>query len=333
MARIAVFEIRPWQAEYLKKQLKRHTVYFFRQPLTSDNAAKAKSCDIISVFIYSAVSKEVIRKLPKLKLITTRSTGFDHIDLKECRNKKISVSNVPFYGENTVAEHTFALMLSLSRNVHKSYVRTLRDDYSIEGLTGFDLKNKTIGIVGGGHIGLHVARTARAFGMHVRVFDINRNEFLAEVINFKYIDLDELLKVSDIVTLHLPYNKYTHHLIDSSRIKLMKKGAVLINTARGGIVDTDALLKALRSGKLGGAGLDVIEGEELIKEEHELLHSTKNPELLRTIIRDREILHMDNVVFTPHNAFNSEEALCRILDTTVENIHSFIGNNLVNIVR
>jgi D-lactate dehydrogenase len=113
----------------------------------------------------------------------------------------------------------------------------------------------------------------------------------------------------------------------------MKKGAVLINTARGGIVDTDALLKALRSGKLGGAGLDVIEGEELIKEEHELLHSTKNPELLRTIIRDREILHMDNVVFTPHNAFNSEEALCRILDTTVENIHSFIGNNLVNIVR
>jgi D-lactate dehydrogenase len=332
MAKIAIFEINPWQIKYLKTKLKEHSLYFFSEPLSEENVAKAKNCDIISVFIYSDVNKNIIRKLPKLKLITTRSTGFDHIDLKECRKRMIVVSNVPYYGENTVAEHTFALMLSLSRNVHKSYVRTLKNDYSIEGLTGFDLKNKTIGIVGGGHIGLHVARMARAFGMHVRVFDIKRNEFLAEVINFKYLDLDELLKVSDIVTLHLPHNKQTHHIIDAKKIKLMKKGAILINTARGSIVDTNALLSALKNKKLGGAGLDVIEGEELIKEEHQLLHSKINPRKLKAVIRDHEILHMDNVVFTPHNAFNSQEALRRILDETIENINSFIVNNPINIV-
>jgi D-lactate dehydrogenase len=261
------------------------------------------------------------------------STGYDHISTADCKKKGIAVCNVPYYGENTVAEHTFGLIITLSRNIHKSYVRTLRNDFSIEGLTGFDLKDKTIGIIGGGHIGLHVARMARAFGMHVRVFDINRDSFLEEVINFKYTPLDELLKISDIITLHVPYNKHTHHLINKDNIREFKKGAILINTSRGAVVDTDALHQALKTRKIGGAGLDVIEGEEYIKEENELLESGRNPQKWRAIVRDHKIFDMDNVVFTPHNAFNSKEALIRILDVTIENIQAFLDKKAKNQVN
>jgi len=333
MAKIAFFEIKPWEKAYLKKKLKQHNLKFFEGPISMENISTVKDCDIISVFIYSKIDAVILKKLKKLRLIATRSTGFDHINLKECKKMKITVCNVPYYGENTVAEHTFALILSLSRNIHKSYVRALKDDFSVEGLTGFDLKGKIIGIIGGGHIGLHVARMARAFGMHVRVYDVNKQNFLAEVINFKYMPFEELLKTSDIITVHVPYNKHTHHLINKSNIKKIKKGAILINTARGAIVETDALLYALEHKILGGAGLDVVEGEELIKEEHQLLHDKRNVKKWKSIVRDKKIFRMDNVVFTPHNAFNSKEALIRILDTTIKNVESGNNKNSKNIVN
>ncbi|MEM3610454.1 MAG: NAD(P)-dependent oxidoreductase, partial [Candidatus Anstonellales archaeon] len=281
-------------------------------------------------FIYSKITRDLMDKLPNLRAILTRSTGFDHIDLVAAKEKGIKVYNVPSYGENTVAEHTFALILSLSRNIHKSYVRTLKNDFSIDGLVGFDLRGKTIGIVGGGKIGMHVAKIAKGFGMNVLVYDTFRNKFLEEVIGFKYVSLSQLLKESDIVSLHVPYNQATHHLINRETISMMKKGAILINTARGGVVDTDALLEALESKKLGGAGLDVIEGEELIREEHQLLHDKANPEKLRAIYRDHRIFQLENVVFTPHNAFNSKEALMRILDTTIENLSYYLDDKNFN---
>lgn len=330
--RVAFFEIKGWEKRYLRKRLKGHSIKFYSEPLSLGNAKDIKNFDIVSVFIYSKINKKILRKFPKLKLITTRSTGFDHINLKECKKRKVTVCNVPFYGENTVAEHTFGLILSLSRHIHKSYVRTLRDDFSIEGLTGFDLKGKTIGIIGGGHIGMHVARMARGFGMNVLVYDIVQHNFLAEVLGFSYVSLDELLKKSDIISLHVPYNKHTHHLINKKNIKKIKKGAILINTARGGVVDTNALLYALEKKILAGAGLDVIEGEELIKEEHQLLHETTNPEKWKTIVRNHRIFQIDNVVFTPHNAFNSQEALERILETTAQNIIAFSLGNPQNTV-
>jgi D-lactate dehydrogenase len=163
---------------------------------------------------------------------------------------------------------------------------------------------------------------ARAFSMHVRVFDINKNSFLSEVVNFKYLDLDELFNVSDIITLHVPHNKYTHHMINKESIKKMKKGAILINTSRGSLVDTDALYEALQKGRLAGAALDVIEGEDIIKEETQSLHKPESAAKSRVILRDHKIFKMDNVVFTPHNAFNSKEALVRILDTTIENLNT-----------
>jgi D-lactate dehydrogenase len=256
--KIVFFEINESEEQYVREHLKGHDMYFCRDKLSPLTVGWADKADAISVMIYSKINKEILDRVPTLKFVSTRTTGFDHIDLAECAKMNIVVTNVPFYGENTVAEHTFALILSLSRNIHKSYVRTLQDNFSIDGLMGFDLQDKTIGIIGGGHIGLHVARMAKAFGMHVRVFDMNRQPFLAEVMGFSYVDMDTILRTADIITLHVPYNPHTHHLINRDSLSKMKKGAILINTARGGVVDTDALLEALETKHLAGAGLDVL---------------------------------------------------------------------------
>ena len=232
-----------------------------------------------------------------------------------------------------MAEHTFALILALSRNVHKSYLRTVRNDFSIDGLQGFDLKGKTLGVIGAGNIGLHVVRIAKGFGMDVIVQDTHKNNFLAEVLGFEYTsNLEELLSKSDIITLHLPENKHTHHLINRKNIHRIKKGAILINTARGGVVETEALIEALDEKILAGVGLDVLEGEELIKEEKQLLYDQKNPHKFRTLIRDHILIDKDNVVFTPHIAFYSKEALQRIIETTGENIVAFVENEVKNVV-
>ena len=217
--KIAFFEITAKEKKLLIKQLKQHELLFFEEALTIDNVSKVKDVNAVSMFIYSELEKAVLVKMPKLKLIATRSTGFDHVDVGYCNKQKITVCNVPYYGENTVAEHTFALILSLSRNVHKSYVRTLQNDFSIDGLIGFDLKGKVMGVVGAGHIGLHVIRIAKGFGMEVKAFDTNQDSFLAEVLDFEYVSFGELLKTADIISLHVPYNKHTHHLINRENIK------------------------------------------------------------------------------------------------------------------
>ena len=330
--KIAFFEIKGWEKKYLRRKLKGHYLEFYKEPLDLENAKKIRDFDIISVFIYSKINQQIIRKLPKLKLVVTRSTGFDHIDLKGCKSKKITACNIPFYGEHTVAEHTFALILSLSRNIHKSYMRTIRDDFSIDGLEGFDLKGKTLGVVGAGHIGLHIVRMAKGFGMNVLVYDIHQEKFLAEVLGFNYASLKEVLRNSNIITLHLPDNKSTHHLINKDTIKLIKKGAILINTSRGGIVDTGALIEALDRKILSGAGLDVLEGEELIKEEKQLLYDPKKLQALGNLVKDHILLRKDNVVFTPHIAFYSKEALERILETTTQNIINFLSGKPQNVV-
>lgn len=330
--KIAFFEIKGWEKKHLNKALKGHTIEYFSEPLNKDTAAKVKDFDVVSVFIYSDVGKNTISKLKKTKLITTRSTGYDHIDLKTAKKKNITVCNVPSYGENTVAEHAFGLMLSLSRNIHKSYMRTSRKNFSIEGLQGFDLKGKTLGIVGAGKIGLHVIRMAKSFGMNVIAYDAHQDSFLSEVLDFDYETFDNILKKSDIISLHVPHNKHTHHLINKDNIKKIKKGAILINTARGAVVEIDALLEALDKKILSGAGLDVLEGEEFIKEEKELLYNKEKTEALNYLIKDHEILNRENVVFTPHIGFYSDEALRRILETTANNIKSYFNDKTQNSV-
>ena len=315
---ITFFEINDIEKERFSKKLTGHTLRFFEDTIQNIDINEYLDSDVISVFIHSKVDKEKINNCTNLKLIATRSTGTDHIDIQYANTMKIQVKNVPLYGENTVAEHTFALMLSLSRKIHESYVSTVKGKFSTAGLMGFDLKNKTIGIIGGGRIGLHVARMARSFGMHVRVYDINQDAFLAELINFKYVTLDELLAISDIISLHVPLNIDTTHMINKKSISKMKDGVVIINTARGGLINNTDLIDGLDSGKVYGAGLDVLEGEEFLFEEN--ISNSPIENAAKIIVESKLLSEKPNVVITPHNAFNSIEAVHRIIDTTIDNI-------------
>lgn len=332
--KIAFFEVEDWQKDYLKEKLSDNELSFFAEPLSLENINSAEGCPIVSPFIYSQIKKDILSKLPDLKMIATRSTGFDHIDIQTAKENKTTVCNVPFYGENTVAEHTFALILSLSRKLFDSVERARKGDFTLDGLRGFDLKDKTLGIIGLGHIGLHVARIAKGFEMKVLAYDPKEDKKLAKKIGFGYVSLEDLLAKSDIITLHAPDNKETHHLIDSENINLIKRGAYLINTARGGLVETQALLKALSDGTLVGVGLDVLEEECFVKEEAQLI-SREFPKTcdLKTVLQNHILLQQKNVIITPHNAFNSQEALMRILDTTVENITGFISGKPQNNIK
>jgi len=332
--KIAFFETEPWEVDYLKSQLKGFDLSFSEDKLNPQNLKEVLDINVLAPFIYSLVDKEIINSLKSLKYIATRSTGFDHIDLSTCQQRGILVSNVPTYGENTVAEHTFALILTLSREIYPSLERAKRGDFSLENLRGFDLKGKTLGIVGIGNIGRHVARIAKGFEMNVLVYDIHKDQKLAKEIGFKHTPLDYLFKNSDIITLHVPYNKATHHLVNSETLKSFKKGCYLINTARGGICDTTTLLEGLKQGIFAGLGLDVLEEECFIKEERELLTSAfKKTCDLKTALENHILINQPNVIITPHNAFNSREALTRILDTTIENIKSFARNKPANLVK
>lgn len=288
----------------------------------------AAGAEVISVMVWSKVDADILAQFPELKMIATRSTGYDHIDVAACRERGIVVSNVPTYGEHTVAEHTFALLLSLSRKIFQSYERTERHNFNREGLQGFDLFEKTLGVVGTGNIGKHVVEMAEGFGMKVIAYDVKQE---ADV---KYVDsLEELLRQSDVITLHVPYLQATHHLINKENIKLAKPGAILINTARGGIVETEALLWALDRKILSGAGLDVLEEEGDMFDDL-AVWSREIPENkdIKTLWRNHVLIARDDVIITPHNAFNSKEAVQSIFDTTVENIKAFLAGTLKNTV-
>ena len=320
------FETNDREQQYLTQHLPGETLHFRADPLTTAAQAKeiAHDAEIVSPFVRSRLSADVIEHLTHLKLIATRSTGFDHINVPSAESRAIPVCNVPTYGENTVAEHTFALILALSRNLHKAYVRTVAGNFSLDGLQGFDLKGKTLGVVGVGHIGEYVMRIAKGFGMHLLACDPLVDMTKADHFDFTYVSLEELLGRADIVTLHAPANAATRHLIGAHNIKQFKRGALLINTARGELVDTEALLSALDDGTLRGAGLDVLEGEEVFSEEKQLLQNPQASEAsLRQALRNRSLLQRPDLVFTPHIAFDSAEAVERILDTTVANIKAY----------
>jgi len=331
---IVIFEVDKNEHSYFRKAFKGHTVNFIDNELSQRNASKAAKADVIIIFIYSELNAPTLRKLPELKFIATRSTGYDHIDLSYCKKNGIRVSNVPSYGENTVAEHTFGLILNLSRKIHKAWTRTKMGDFSTEGLQGFDLKGKTLGVVGTGKIGKHVIRIGKGFDMDVLAYDVYKDVAGAKRLGFSYTNLKTLLKKSDVVSLHIPELPATHHLINKNNIQLMKKSALLINTSRGGLIETDALYQAMARGKLAGAGLDVLEEEWDVREEKEILTSKfiKKYDLV-TLLENHLLAEFDNVIITPHNAFNSVEALRRIAETTVKNVQGYRKKKYVNVVR
>jgi D-lactate dehydrogenase len=328
MARLAVFEAEEGEElGRLKKALKGHSVRYYPHSLTSRNASEAAGCQGIIIFIYSRISARLLSKLPELRMIATMSTGTDHIDRKACLRRGVEVFSVPAYGEHTVAEHTFALMLAISRRLIPSWQRAKTGDFSLEGLRGSDLEGKTLGIVGTGRIGSHVARLAHAFGMRTVAFARHRNTELSERYGVEYVkSLNELLGRSDIITLHAPLTDETFHMINRRNISKMKRGAVLINTARGALVETEALLEGIKRGIISHAGLDVLEEEGFIREEKELLSmSFKKRSDLRTVLGSHMLLKLDNVIITPHNAFNSDEAMMKIVDTTAASVNGFFG--------
>ncbi|MDX2080232.1 MAG: NAD(P)-dependent oxidoreductase [Terrimicrobiaceae bacterium] len=303
--------------------------------------------EVLSVFIGERLTGEFLQARPGIRLIATRSTGCDHIDLAACREGGVLVTHVAGYGENTVAEHTFALMLALSRRLRESTEAALSGNYTHEDLRGGDLRGRTLGVVGAGRVGLHVIRIALAFGMDVVAFDAHPQRLYTEILDFRYTSFDELLRRSDIITLHVPINESTFHLLNRETLGRCRPGVRIINTARGGLIDSRALLEALDSGQVAGAGLDVLEEESVFRGgaaqlgqqiadrvrsgkaegDRIALPEGRRHEIAR-FLSSNALLRRPEVVFTPHNAYNSDEARAFINRLTAENIECWLDGEI-----
>lgn len=331
--KIIVFEAESWLVPETSIGFENHELILIDAPLNADNATLYTGAEIVSVFVHSVLNKTVFEQMPNLRFIATRSTGYDHVNSKDCAERNIKVANVPSYGAPTVAEHVFALLLSLSHHITEAVDRTRRGDFSSQGLQGFDLMGKTFGVLGTGSIGRCVIQIAGGFSMRIVAHDIAPDQSMARQLGFDYVSLKALLETSDIISLHIPLASSTHHLIGPAEFDRMKDGVVLINTARGDIIDTNALLRALSEGKVAAAGLDVLPEEPAIREETELLNNVfAKDHNLETLLINHNLLRMRNVIITPHNAFNTAEAVQRINDITCHNIHSFIAGRPDNLV-
>lgn len=327
--KIAFFGVKSWERAIIEKeisQLDTFGVGIFECEV-QDNLEQASKYEIISTFVYSVMDKKVLDSMPNLKMIATRSTGFDHIDIDECKKRKIMVSSVPDYGSNTVAEYTFALLLAVARKIVMAKESVENGEFSPEGLTGVDIYKKTIGVIGTGKIGQNVIRIARGFGMKVLGVDRLADPLLAKKMGFKYVDLETCLRESDFLTLHVPYTPETHHLINKKNIRLMKRTSYLINTSRGPVVETEAIVWALNNKIIAGAGLDVTEEESLVESMSVVVSKKVSKDDLKEILSFHLLRDRDDVVFTPHNAFNTQEAIGRIIQTTVDSIKNFCKQN------
>jgi len=329
--------IRPYDGELALVQagLAEHTI------VTADcvrdiTDADRQAVEVLCVFVDYEVTADVLDMLPNLKCIATRSAGFDHIAYEAAQVRGIVVTRVPHYGARTVAEYTVALMFALSRNAYRAYTDMQRNAnvQAVGTYEGFDLYGKTLGVVGTGAIGKSVCQIARGIGMQVLAHDVQPDHEFAVKNGLRYADLDDVLAQSDLVTLHVPSLPDTYHLINEQKLALMKSGSYLINTARGEIVDTLALVAALRLGHLAGAGLDVLEGEHELRSEIDLLSiDDKAHAQFATLVADHALIDMPNVIVTPHIAFNTVEAKREIIDVTIGNIEALVAGmprNLVN---
>ena len=331
---IVVFETEEWEERACLTLQSEHDVSCSSGVLDARSAAEHADAEILSTFVNSKLGADVLAQFPQLKLIATRSTGYDHIDLDWCSANGVAVANVPDYGDSTVAEHAFALLLAVARNLVEAVERTRRGNFSQAGLRGFELHAKTLGVIGTGRIGRRMIEIARGFGMSMIAYDLYPNNEAATRLGFRYAGLDDVLAAADVLTLHVPAIPQTAALIADREFALMKKGAVLINTARGNIVDVPALVRALVSGKLQAAGLDVLPQEPLIKEEAEMFRigASEDEYDLRALVANHVLLRFPNVIVTPHNAYNTESAVTRIIETTVQNIERFAASEPQNLV-
>ncbi|MEQ1861413.1 MAG: NAD(P)-dependent oxidoreductase [Chthoniobacteraceae bacterium] len=306
--------------------------------------------EIVCVFIDEKIDDPFLAAHPKLRLVATRSTSVDHIDLPACERRGVRVCHVANYGEGTVAEHTFALMLALARRLREIMDLPKAGRFSYEATRGLELHGKTLGLVGMGRIGRRVAVLANAFQMRVIASDIDTPSDLAARLHFEWASFDELLARADIISLHAALTPQTYHLIDAASLARMKPGVLIVNTARGALIDTNALRAALESGHVGGAGLDVLQDERVLRQNADDLiaqdivrhlrsdaraseaHDANRIRELEELMLGDAILSRANVVFTPHVAFNTHEAARRMAETTAENIRAFLAGRPQNLV-
>ncbi|MBN2546922.1 MAG: 2-hydroxyacid dehydrogenase [Spirochaetes bacterium] len=317
--KVAFFDAKPYDIRSFDdaNAIYNFKIKYFKNKLNPDTVIQSAGYDVICAFVNDILNKEVINSLYQnsIKLIALRCAGYNNVDLKEVY-KKVHVVRVPAYSPHAVAEHAVALILTLNRKIHRAYFRTHDNNFNIDGLLGFDLYNKTAGIIGAGQIGKIVIEILRGFGMKVLAYNPFTEDDAAKKLGFKYVDLDTIYKESDIISLHCPLNKETYHIINKDSIGKMKDNVMIINTGRGQLIDTKELIMGLKNHKIGYAGLDVYE------EESDYFFEDFSNEIINDDVLAR-LLTFPNVLITSHQAFFTKEALKSIADTTLQNIKDF----------
>ncbi|WP_174874718.1 2-hydroxyacid dehydrogenase [Vogesella oryzae] len=329
--KIAVFDTKHYDRQALDAAnlSAGHELHYFAPRLDGATVELAAGSEAVCPFVNDRLDAAVVARLAALgvKLVLLRCAGYNGVDLAACASHGLTVARVPAYSPHAVAEHAFALLLAVNRRIHKAYVRVREMDFSLDGLVGFDLYGKTFGVIGTGRIGEAAIAIARGFGMRVLASDVQQDAALAARLGFSYVPQAQLLAEADVVSLHLPLLPQTRHLIDRQALAAMKPGCVLVNTSRGGLVDTPALIAALKSGHLGGVGLDVYEMEEGVFFQNLSDTGLQDDQLAR-------LLTFPNVLVTSHQGFLTAEALHNIATTTLGNATDFaLGRPLANEIR
>ncbi len=334
MKKIVFFDTADYEIDWLRRTFEEKCdCEFIKESLNSlaDLPAEILSAEVISCFTSSRIPNEVLEKFPNLRLIALRSVGFNHVDIEYCKEHGIYVENTPNYGNMSVAEFAFALLLDVVRKVTFAYNDLRNAVVDAHHTVGMELYNKTIGIVGLGGIGGEMARLCHGFGMNILGYDMVEKSELKEKYGVEYTDFETLVKESNIITLHAPLTKDNYHIFNAQTFSKMKPSTILINTARGELIETQALYNALIEKRIGGAGLDVLESEETLTNSDFLVDIGRmTPNVLQKTVLNNRLLNLENVIITPHIAYDTREAIARILSTTASNIFAFIEGRIQN---
>ncbi|MGO2256677.1 MAG: 2-hydroxyacid dehydrogenase [Hafnia alvei] len=327
--KLAIYSTKQYDRKYLELVNKEFgfELEFFDFLLSPKTAKVAQGCEAVCIFVNDDASREVLTELAALgvKIIALRCAGFNNVDLEAAKELGLEVVRVPAYSPEAVAEHAVGLMMSLNRRIHRAYQRTRDANFSLEGLIGFNMHNRTAGVIGTGKIGVATMRILKGFGMKLLAYDPYPNPQALEL-GAEYVDLKTLYEKSDVITLHCPLTPENHHLLDASAFGQMKNGVMIINTSRGGLIDSDAAIEALKQQKIGSLGMDVYENER------DLFFEDKSNDVIQDDVF-RRLSACHNVLFTGHQAFLTEEALTSISETTLNNIRTLVnGEHCENLI-
>ena len=325
--KITFFSTQPYDKEFFTEHNEHfgYTLEYLETGLNEKTADLVKKSEAVCVFVNDKVNRAVIEclALKGVKIVALRCAGFNNVDLTAAKENNIKVCRVPTYSPEAVAEHAVAMILTLNRKTHKAYNRVREQNFSLNGLLGFDLHNKTVGVVGTGNIGRAFCKIMRGFGCKVLAFDLIANREM-EALGVTYLPLLEVISSSDIISLHSPLTEESHNLINVETISIMKKGAMLINTSRGGLVDTKAVIEGLKSGRLGFVGIDVYEQEE------KLFFRDLSSGIIQDDVISR-LISFPNVLITAHQGFFTKEALTQIAEVTLSNIYSIVNQEKLEV--